>query len=328
MPAIPPETIDCIAYLYPDKISALAGERVGGCGCIVSVPAPEIHKDFCYVYVVTNSHVVRDGKSPVVRVNSRDGGLTIYDNVPGVWSDHPDGDDIAVAPVAFKYEEADVKAVPEDWFLTKQQLEDYKIGPGDEVVIVGRFINHEGKQRNLPAARFGHISMLPYEPVRTRRGLLQEVFLVECRSLPGYSGSPVFLAPLPGITYIERSVLTHAKFLGIDMGHIRDQRPVLDKAELNNDRYVPIDENWVVETNTGMSLVVPAWKIREVLYSEDLMKLRNDLAGELQHKKRQSPVAFDVATKEQCPLTQPEFETVLRKVSRRIAPSRSAPRKK
>lgn len=80
-----------------------------------------------------------------------------------------------------EYEEVKAKGITEEWFATKEKIEQFQVDPGDEGFMVGKFVSHEGKDQNLPAARFGNLSMLPYEPVRTGRGLLQEV-LVECRS--------------------------------------------------------------------------------------------------------------------------------------------------
>jgi len=68
------------------------------------------------------------------------------------------------------------------------------LGYGDDIFMVGRFITFDGKQRNTPVVRFGQISMLPAEPVEVDGGRAQEeVFLVECRSIGGLSGSPVFV---------------------------------------------------------------------------------------------------------------------------------------
>jgi hypothetical protein len=50
---------------------------------------------------------------------------------------------------------------------------------------------HEGRQKNSPTARFGNIAQMPNEPVIIKR-FEQECFLVEARSIGGYSGSPVF----------------------------------------------------------------------------------------------------------------------------------------
>jgi hypothetical protein len=41
------------------------------------------------------------------------------------------------------------------------EVEGWPIFPGDEVLLPGRFISHDGRQRNKPILRFGNISMLP-----------------------------------------------------------------------------------------------------------------------------------------------------------------------
>lgn len=272
MPAISEDVLDTVVYLYPDAASAAAGERAGGSGCIVVIPVQ--HDPFIagFMYVVTNSHVIREGKASAIRVNTRDGKVAIIHSTTEGWIHHPYGDDVAVLPINLEYEEVKAKGIQTGLFVTKEAIQEYKVGPGDEVFIVGRFVNHEGKQRNLPSVRFGNLSMLPYEPVRTERGLLQEVFLVECRSLPGYSGSPVFLHAFP-FSQVRRKP-PPPMFLGIDMGHIKDRRPVLDREALNQGRRHLVDENWIVETNTGMSCVIPAWKVQEVLDVEELVESR------------------------------------------------------
>jgi len=281
MPAIPAEALDCVVYLYPDAESALNGERAGGCGFIVAVASKTPEMPFAYV--VTNSHVIREGHSPVVRVNTRNGGMQVIQKTDEFWIHHSDGDDIAALSINFEYETTKVRGISDEFFATKEKIEHHKVGPGDEVFMPGRFINHEGKQRNLPAVRFGNISMLPYEPIRTARGLLQEAFLVECRSLPGYSGSPVFLLPAPFGPVVR--AMPPPMLLGIVMGHIKDHRPVLSEEALRNGRRVAVDPNWVVETNTGMAAVIPAWKITELLYMEDLVQIRKEIEEHLSKSK-------------------------------------------
>src|SRR5207248_2655066 len=102
------------------------------------------------------------------------------------------GDDVAIAPIAL--EEAKYKAIPitPQMFVTPEDIRWF--APGTDTMMIGRFITHEGRQRNTPAVRFGNVSMLPFEPVRTERGgLKQRSFLVEERSLSGFSGSAVFV---------------------------------------------------------------------------------------------------------------------------------------
>jgi len=316
MPAIPQEILDTVVYLYPDTESASNGERVGGSGCIVVIPTQEKPQTVGFMYVVTNSHVIREGKCSVIRVNARDRGVGIVHGTESGWIHHPDGDDLAILPIYLEYDKVKAKGIPESWFITKETIEEYNIGPGDEAFLVGRFVSHEGKQKNLPSIRFGNLSMLPYEPVRTRRGLLQEAFLVECRSLPGYSGSPVFLAPMPFSAV--RKQAPPAKFLGIDMGHLKDHRPVLNKAELLQGRHVPVDDNWTVETNTGMSCVIPAWKVRDLLYVEELVESRKEALKVLEEAKNGSSVSFDIAEPDKPRFTQADFEDALKKVSRKL----------
>jgi len=187
----------------------------------------------------------------------------------------------------------------------------------------GRFVGHGGKERNLPTARFGQVLMMPYEQIRTSVGTLQEVFLVECRSLPGYSGSPVFLSPLPlsAIRHELGRSLPHAMLLGIDMGVLKDERQVLNREELKKGKRVPIDANWIVEANTGMSCVIPAWKIREVLYTDEMVELRKEMDGKLEEAKRDSPVTFDIAEPDKPTFTKDNFEAALKKVTRKVRPS-------
>jgi hypothetical protein len=90
--------------------------------------------------------------------------------------------------------------------MTEIDLSEYDVGPGDDVFFVDRYVNHEGQQRNLPTVRLGIISMLPYEKVEHSRGTLVDSFLVEARSLGGYSGSPVFLFIRPYTLDIEMPV--------------------------------------------------------------------------------------------------------------------------
>ncbi|HEY6763964.1 MAG TPA: hypothetical protein VI386_04270 [Candidatus Sulfotelmatobacter sp.] len=319
MPVLPQQFFDTVVYLYPDAESADRGERAGGSGCVVVIPIQTEPFIKGFMYVVTASHVVREGKASALRTNTRSGGVGIIYNTSTGWIHHPDGDDIAALPVAFDYEKIKARGISENWFITKERVEQYRIGPGDEAFIIGRFVSHEGKQQNLPAVRFGQLSMLPVEPIRTPRGLLQEAFLVECRSLPGYSGSPVFIAPMPFNTAV-REEIPPAMFLGIDMGHLTDRRPVLSKEGTRvQGKRVPVNEDWFVETNTGMSCVVPAWKVRELLYAEELVEFRKEVLREYEVQKQSSPVAFDMAEPEKQVFTQTDFETALKKASRKTA---------
>lgn len=269
MPRIRDEFLDCVIYLYADEDSAQKGVRAGGSGFLVGIQSKLIKEKY-HVYAVTNKHVAWTGGYSVVRLNRHDGKSDSIELEPDKWTIHPDGDDLAVVKLdpdraTFKY-----RRVPEGIFISPKIIADHNIGPGDDCYMVGRFINHDGRQRNLPSVRFGNIGMMPNEPIRLEDGFLQDSFAVEMRSIGGYSGSPVFVHILPGMPrYDPRPTdklqvinrLDGPWLLGIDWGHIHSTEPVLDKST-----GLPVPTKEYVRSNSGMVGVVPAWKLRELLY--------------------------------------------------------------
>jgi hypothetical protein len=251
----------------------------------VAVPAEPDNRRI-FPYVVTNSHVIREASATVIRLKLKDGSPYILETKDNIWIHHSDGDDVAVSGVGLNG--ASAEAFRFNWisstkFITKSQVQRYNIGPGDEVFMVGRFIEHGGKETNLPVVRFGFIAMLPHEGIRHPRGIDQESFLVEMFSLGGFSGSPAFvyfrpfsLRPGPGeapVTTVQTISQIEEKnigplLLGINWGHILSRLPVKDGVEQS------VPNNWYVESNTGFAGVVPAWKIHELLYSDELIESR------------------------------------------------------
>ncbi|MFF0267894.1 trypsin-like peptidase domain-containing protein [Kribbella sp. NPDC004536] len=286
MARIPDFLLDSVIYLYPSHQDAQAGEQVGGTGFLISEPATTQGAPRA-VYAVTNSHVIREGRSPVVRLNNKQGGIDVLELDGDQWLHHPDGDDIAICPIHLSEAHRYFAIERTHWFMTEDELATLNVGPGDDVFFVGRYINHEGRQENSPTVRLGIISMLPSEKILHPRGTLVDSFLVEARSLSGYSGSPVFLNRQPGSPYRmewdedapepgqalrsapgRRGVIG---FIGIDWGHDADYRPVLEP-----DRVTRVPGRWVVEQNSGIMHVAPAWKLAEFLQDEDLVNMRRE----------------------------------------------------
>ena len=190
-------------------------------------------------------------------------------------------------------------------FVTPQKVVDEDIGIGDDTVMVGRFINHEGKQQNSPSVRYGNIAMMNKETIRNDYlQIEQESFLVETRSLPGYSGSAVLLwspcamydmsqrrfgrekqmvdptKPLELSDFIidKQDMLANiaAKgpyLLGIDWCHLQSKAYVVvgSRSDGSDMRH---PNEWFVRQNAGMAGVIPAWKITDVLKCEELMEQR------------------------------------------------------
>lgn len=283
--------IDSSIYLYPSEQDAKDGEKVGGSGFLVAYPS-EISGKYDG-YAVTNSHVIREAKSPIVRLNTKEGDMDILSLNNDDWQHHPNGDDLAAAPIFIDPNQYRIKFVPLSMFITQEIISTENIGAGDDVFMVGRFMGYDGKQKNVPTVRFGNLAIGDVQPIAHPRGYLQESFLVETRSLSGYSGSPVFVYIAPFSKRPESKGWSTEKgpwLLGIDWGHEHFMEKVLGK-----DGETPITEGWKVRTNSGITNVVPVWKLVELLNIKEFVDLRKMIEKgriELQ-KEAQNHVTLD-----------------------------------
>ena len=164
---------------------------------------------------------------------------------------------------------------------------------------------------------------MPLEPVKQESGFEQESFLVESRSIGGYSGSPVFvqiqvlsdregvpdwlpplLPPLvpgqrPNFGEIQKvfstewgSLKSHGPWLlGVDWGHINDWEPVRGPS---GDSVNPDPRIMQVRMNTGIMAVVPAWKLIEMLDEGPLAEQRKEIIENIcRQQQEDSPVATE-----------------------------------
>ena len=170
------------------------------------------------------------------------------------WISHPQ-DDISVCPIEPTLAHHKLRYVKTTGFLSEGLVSTYDIGPGDEVFMVGRFSGHQGTISNLPVARFGAISMLPREDIRNAMGNMTKHFLVEVRSIPGFSGSPVFVYDtIPHNS--KRATTFGPTLLGVDCGHYVSRTSMI---------------------TGGIAPVAPAWKILEVIKSPGMTQVRERL---------------------------------------------------
>lgn len=298
MPRIHNNLADCVVYLYPTEADAADHESIGGTGFLVHIAVTPEDPYTVVMFAVTNKHVIE--RAPVVRVNAKNDKTPIavapYQRKD--WIEHPAGDDLAIVPIVLNLDLHKFNSVPRSMLLTKKIIEEQDIGLGDDVFIVGRFITHEGKVRNTPSLRFGNIAQMP-DYIRQENGFDQESFLVEAKSISGYSGSPVFVHMLPLTARPERDdpkQLLTVPFpgmgpwlLGVDWCHLRTWDDVCDFA------HEPVKPPLVVSANTGMMGVVPAWKLDEI-FETDKVKAIMKKAQDIQKKiKNSSHAANDVA---------------------------------
>lgn len=308
MPRIADAFIDNAVYIYSSQEDAESGKAVGGSGFLVHVPFVET-ENMQQTYVVTNSHVINQTPRPVIRLNRIDGSVLGLVTNQQDWTVHPDGDDVAVMPIPSDPNQVRRMTIGLDRFVTKQLIEYEDIGIGDDTMMIGRFIGHDGRQRNTPAVRFGNIAMMAHEKIRTTTGFEQESFLVELRSMPGYSGSAVYIyspspmqdmstkrkgesmAPLSDFNLFGPNAQQHIHLMGLKMTPKGPYLLGIDWCHLNNEARVrdmagqPHREKLFVRENTGMAGVVPAWKIAEILESEHLVNARRELEERLAKKR-------------------------------------------
>ena len=270
MPRISDDFLHGCIYLYPSEQDARDGTKTGGSGFIVGVPL-ENAPDRSVLYAVSNRHVVENGNS-TIRMNTVDGKIAILDFSERDWIFHPAGDDLAICKLpSLEVVNVESKQLQENLhFITKALIDELNIGPGDDVFVIGRFINQEGRQKNQPTVRFGNLAQMPPEVVTQQRGMRvfeQESFIVEAKSIGGYSGSAVFVGMNPTLVRPERGMLVSNRLLllGIGWGYISDWEPVCDASGR------PMPGGQKVKANTGMMAVVPAWKLAEMLNTEEML---------------------------------------------------------
>lgn len=271
VPRINDQFLQCVFNLYPTVEDAHSGARLGGTGFFVMVHL-ESTNERGVVYAVSNRHVVSE--APVLRVNSKDGRVKVFEVNPDQWLFHHEAD-LAVLPMSsLDNLNLEFAVVPLELFVSNELMQKHNIGPGDDVFMVGRFISHESKSRNTPTVRFGSISMMPIEPISVENMDPQEAFLLEMRSIPGYSGSPTFVYAPPFSNRQDGTGAIDAQsvgpyLLGINFCYL----PLPSESKSAGVFRIIVPS----ENHSGFAGAVPAWRIREMLMLPGLVETRRVL---------------------------------------------------
>lgn len=281
---IPEILLDGVAFLYRSKQEAAARVKIGGTGFIVGrklAGSEEVFGHRKYLpYLVSNRHVVFEGSACVASVNRRSGGVADpWDIDQNDWVSHPTADLAATCVVNYlRPQEHRVTHVPDTRLLVQDFIERSMLGIGDEVFMVGRFVNHQGSRENRPAVRFGSLSMM-LETVRIKNvEHPQECFSAEMRSRTGFSGSPVTAYRTRATTLMDVPVgyVDFWRLLGVNAGYVIDE-----------------DD----ESNTWLNAVIPAWKIMELLNMPKLRSIQGDHEKDIAEQGAMSSIAGTVQIK-------------------------------
>lgn len=179
-------------------------------GFLVRVPDP-LHGGE-WDYLVTARHCIEEPAQQLfIRANTTTG-FTDWPTSKDDWFTHDDADVAAsvfqpdepvaveTVPLSIAVRNYIVPAPPE--LPADSQLRPFfdmgaiKVRIGNEVFFTGLFVESAGEHRTLPIVRFGHISRMPEELIsfhtQARGDIKLPLYLTECHSWGGHSGSPAY----------------------------------------------------------------------------------------------------------------------------------------
>jgi hypothetical protein len=288
----------------------------------------DVESNISWPYLVTARHVLEEvGPDEMyIRINKRSQGFEDFPTKRDDWITH-DTADVAILLLNPNRGamSLSVSFIALNAFIDvnyQHRTSGITVGVGDEIFFVGLFLQHAGRERNLPIVRFGNISRMPVEPITLRasggHGTVDVIaYLAECRSWGGHSGSPVFWTypavrqqwpPKEGLNMVEVGQII--SFLGLVSAHFE----IPKKAEITGDIVGSIE----TAINAGIAVITPAEAIRQLLMQEDVME---DRKKRRQRIIAQRPAATpDAVIDKQTSITRETFEEVLRKVSRPDSP--------
>jgi hypothetical protein len=274
MPRVHSDILDGAAFTFRTRQEAEKRLAMGGtCFLVVKPIKDHLDQPIAIPYLVTNRHVVFASGASVVSLNRLDGGAPdILEYEPTDWVPHPGGDDLAaIIPNIgeLRIDRHKLRPVKTTELLTPDRIKQSDIGIGDDVVMVGRFVNHQGKRVNRTAIRFGNISMMTEDIWVQADRRYQESFAVEMRSRTGFSGSPVVVYR-SGTVQQDGKAFTAVNFfglLGVNWGYILDE----------------------TGENTFLNGVVPAWKIFELLEAPALKDKHEELEKKIIADMKKGP---------------------------------------
>jgi hypothetical protein len=279
---VPDALTYCVVYVGFTEPNANGVEQEHYVGSGFQICHEENGKNF--YYLVTADHIAKgiQGKRSWIRVNRK--GIGGADNVSieaVEWFNHPTDRSVDAAVCIWEWGDAyAIEAVPTEGFIHDEEDRVAKgVGIGDECFSIGIFVLAKGERSNTPLLRYGTIAMIPADRVTTTAYGDIEAYLTEARSLGGVSGAPVFVRESVTFPFLihrkkeaeidEGTVYPTGSgsffLLGLNHGHFE-----IDKNDFNSIYF----RNG--EANIGLSVVVPAVKILEILDRPELKERRDE----------------------------------------------------
>lgn len=280
---IPPDLKKAVTFVFlADASGGLLKDDDGnpvpyGTGFFVAIPV-ETDSSRAFLYLVTARHVLEDQQGSVLsqvylRLDLVGGGVGFLHVLlpPNSIKTHSNSSvDLAVVPLVLDRTKYDFKAVSVDLIGSREKLLELHTTEGSDVFFTGLFVNYYGDKENIPVVRFGRFAMFPDQQILWREKghpvQTADLYLLETQTFGGNSGSPVFLYlgadRTPGSLALgpPAFVLT-----GVMRGTFEQGR----RIEISPTADLP-----VYRQNIGIAAVTPAFFLSEILFSDELQKVR------------------------------------------------------
>ncbi len=271
---IPPEVKSVVVFIFIEKDGKLIPN---GTAFFVGVKNSSEPATFS-VYLITAKHVLRKPNSTefwdkvYVRINKREGGSKIGpipirvegENKTVFFHSDPAVDVVAI-PFLPDQTQFDFKFLPDEYITTQEDYKKLNIREGSDVFFTGLFTPYLGSEKNYPVVRFGRVALVTDEKIEWQ-GKPMSLYLIEAASYGGNSGSPVFFYlgsdRTPGVLSVGNPVL---KLAGVMQGTFQDAQEI---------RIIETKKTPFSISNMGIAAIVPAYKVHELLFSDEMKKQR------------------------------------------------------
>lgn len=232
-------------------------------------------------YLVTARHVIEGVKDlglehVYVRMNTKDGSLGYASTSISQWIFPKDSTiDLALCPAGLP-SQFNHKLLHTSLFADDLYLKTNEVNVGDEVVVTGLFKHHHGDNANIPIVRVGNIAAMPIEPVQTK-DCRREAYLIECRSIGGLSGSPVFTnlgyhRYIGGVLKTWDGKPSHS-LIGVIQGHYDTYESGIDLAV--------DDTGKEARVNSGIAIVTPVSKLISFFEEDTVVAMDNQRISQM-----------------------------------------------
>lgn len=263
---VPDRILNCVGFIAHESPVV----RFIGTGFAVGIKTPLGN---WALYLITARHVAEavDPAPFLIGINLKTGRKAeIQSGDESCWIYHPTDASVDAAAYPFPVESLkkhSLEWIPEDMFATDERIQKYNIGIGDEITCPGLYTRFTGAAKHTPILRSGTVAMMSHDRIPLKRYGPAEVYLAEGRSIGGLSGSPVFVRDTQHIQ-IDTEDETQ-RLYGLGSFHLL--------GLIHGHWELPIGfegGEQPAAVNEGISIIVPATKILDILLQPKCEKMR------------------------------------------------------